>query len=220
VPSDPILQGEGLRRRDRRNGAWLLEDVSISLRAGESAGVVGPSGAGKTLLLRALALLDPLDSGRVLWRGREVAAERIPAYRRAVMYLHQQPRLLENFVEAELRRPFALKASAGKEFNTRRVIEWFEELGRDASFLSKRSADLSGGEAQLVALVRGLQLDPEVLLLDEPTAALDVETGRAVERFLARWSGGGRAALWVSHNEAQVQRVTSRVVKMSGGRLI
>ena len=94
-------------------------------------------------------------------------------------------------------------------------------MGRDAAFLEKKVADLSGGEIQIAALVRALQLDPAILLLDEPTAALDGPTATAVEQLIDRWlaQSAERAMIWVSHNEAQAQRVGRTAIRMEAGRL-
>ena len=135
--------------------------------------VCGPSGAGKTLLLRALALLDPLDSGEILWTGRPVARDQVPRFRREAIYLHQRSAVLEDNVEAALRQPFSLRVYRQRQFDRDRAVSFLEQLGRDEAFLAKRVRDLSGGEMQITALVRALQLDPTVLLLDEPTSALD-----------------------------------------------
>ena len=108
-----------------------------------------------------------------------------------------------------------------RKFDRRRAAELLSALGRDAAFLEKKVADLSGGEIQITALVRALQLDPTVLLLDEPTAALDGPTATAVEQLIDRWltESGQRAMIWVSHNEAQAQRVGRTAIRMEAGRL-
>ena len=99
-------------------------------------------------------------------------------------------------------------------------------LGRDESFLDKPVGELSGGESQLVALLRAVQLDPKVLLLDEPTASLDAEATAAVETLVADWqaeSAGARAVVWVSHDTGQAERGlrTEQLFRgpLPGGRL-
>jgi putative ABC transport system ATP-binding protein len=125
-------------------------------------------------------------------------------------------------VEDNLRLPFALKAHRGRRFDRERILQLLEGLGRSAAFLDRSSRDLSGGEAQIVALLRAVQLDPALLLLDEPTASLDNVTAQAVEGLLDRWFAAGqgeRALVWVSHDLDQARRVTGRCLHMRSGRL-
>jgi putative ABC transport system ATP-binding protein len=217
---EATLQARGVGRRRGDNG-WLLQEIDLTVRAGDRLAVIGPSGAGKTLLLRALALLDPLDAGEVCWNGRSVSGAAVPSFRRQVMYLHQRPALFEGTVEDNLRLPFELATSAAGAFDRDRAVELLTDFARDSSFLDKRQRDLSGGESQIVALVRTLQMAPSVLLLDEPTAALDADTVRAAEGAVQRWQRAEprRAFLWVSHDAAQPARVADRAIRLRGGRL-
>jgi putative ABC transport system ATP-binding protein len=219
---DPLLEARGIGRLRVEDGGWLLRDVRVAVLPGDRVAVLGPSGAGKTLLLRTLALLDPLDEGAVLWGGHAVRGEAVPSFRGAVVYLHQRPAVFEGSVEANLRHPFAFKAHRRRRFDRDRIIVLLEGLGRDATFLEKSHRDLSGGEAQIVALLRAIQLDPEVLLLDEPTASLDREAARAVEGLLGRWYAeavGERAYVWVTHDQEQAHRVARRFLQMHAGHL-
>ncbi len=104
-----------------------------------------------------------------------------------MIYIHQRPALHEGSVEDNFRFPFTLKAHSARSFDRERAIDLLIALGRDATFLDKSTRDLSGGETQIVAFVRALQLDPAMLLLDEPTASLDPETARALEAVIDRW---------------------------------
>src|SRR5262245_53862546 len=149
-----LLEARGVGRRRPGGDGWLLEDASLALRPGDRLALVGPTGGGKTLLLRALALLDPLDAGTVCWQGEPVPNSGVPAFRRQVIYLHQRPALFEGTVEDNLRQPFALRVHRGERFDPARVASLLAALGRDASFLAKRQGDLSGGEAQITALLR------------------------------------------------------------------
>jgi putative ABC transport system ATP-binding protein len=219
--NDWLLEARGVGRR-LHGTVWLLHDVTLTVAPGDRLALVGPSGSGKTLLLRTLALLDPLDAGAVYWNGEPLRGAAIPAFRRQVIYLHQRPALFEGTVEANLRQPFLLRAHRASRFDRERVLALLVGLGRDASFLTKVQRDLSGGEAQIVALVRALQLDPAVLLLDEPTAALDRSTAQVLERMVERWweeAPGGRAFVWVSHDPEQARRVARRQVRMQAGRI-
>ncbi len=182
----------------------------------------GPSGAGKTLLLRSLALLDPLEEGQVRWRRSLVAGDCLPVYRSRVLYLHQTASLRGDSVESVLEAPFQLKTHRSKSFDRDRAVELFSALGREASFLERGRGDLSGGEVQQVALVRALLLDPEVLLLDEPTGALDPESTARAERAVADWlneAGQQRAYLGVCHDEEQRLRIADRCLEIRAGRL-
>lgn len=215
------LQAIDVGRRTPGADTWLLRDVSLTVAGGERVAVVGPNGAGKSLLLRALALLDPLDAGEVRWEDAPVMDADIPAFRRRVLYLAQRPALLDDTVESDLKRPFQL-AVARSGYERDRVMALLEPLGRDAAFLAKPTAELSGGEAQIAAFVRALQLDPTILLLDEPTAALDSDATTALERLVDRWVEGRpreRAFVWVSHDPSQANRVAGRTVRLEQGRL-
>jgi putative ABC transport system ATP-binding protein len=216
-----LLEARQLRRRLGVDH-WLLHDLSLQLGSGDRLALRGPSGAGKTLLLRALAKLDRVDDGEICFRGQSVPAARTPQFRREVIYLHQRAALLEDRVEAALQRPFLLAAHRHRRYQPQRIVQWLERLGRDAAFLGKSGAELSGGEIQLTALLRALQLDPAVLLLDEPTAALDGATAAVVEQMLIEWvddEPAGRALLWVTHDVQQAGRVGRRTLHIQQGRL-
>ena len=218
----PLLKACGLGRRKGGGQDWLLRGVCIAISPGDRLAVVGPSGAGKTLLLRALAMLDPLDEGVIQWKGQGVSGDAVPAYRREVVYLHQRPSLFEGSVESNLRYPLSLKVNRTRSFDKDRILDLLKSIARTASFLQKSSRDLSGGEAQIVSLLRALQLDPSILLLDEPTTSLDEGTAMAIEELLRRWlseAPADRAFLWVSHDSDQVRRVADRWLRMQGGRL-
>ncbi|MBN2578357.1 MAG: ATP-binding cassette domain-containing protein [Pirellulales bacterium] len=217
-----LLVARGLSRRHPRQDQWLLENVSLRLAAGECVAVAGATGAGKTLLLRALALLDPIETGEIFFLGRPAGAADVPAYRRAVTYLHQRPCLMAETVEAALRRPWGLTIHRQRPFPREEALALLGRLGRGETFLDQRGANLSGGEMQITALLRALLLSPRVLLLDEPTAALDPQTTATVESLLRNWRAEvpeERAILWVSHDAAQAERVADRLVHMDNGSI-
>jgi len=173
------------------------------------------------VFLRALALLDAPTSGQILWNGQPVANADIPHYRSHISYLSQRPALLDGTVQDNLRFPFSLKTLRKRRFDLQAVTTLLGHAGKTADFLHKNAGDLSGGEAQVVALIRTLQLNPEVLLLDEPTAALDPTSSRDVEALIDAWFAGdnSRAFIWVSHDLDQAQRMSAIHLQMSAGVL-
>jgi putative ABC transport system ATP-binding protein len=218
----PLLKACGLGRRRENGGEWLLQGVCIAIYPGDRLAITGPSGAGKTLLLRAIALLDPLDAGAIQWKGQSPSGSSVPLFRREVIYLHQRPSLFEGSIEANLRYPYSLKVNRRLSFDRNRVLDLLSSVGRTAAFLEKSSRDLSGGEIQVVALLRALQLDPSVLLLDEPTTSLDEATALAIENLIHQWlteAPANRAFLWVTHDSHQARRVADKRLRMQRGRL-
>ena len=211
-----------IERRDPVSGAMLLHPTSLHLHAGEHAVVMGPSGTGKSVLLRSLALLDTIDGGELRFLGEPVAAGDVPAYRARVAYIAQRPGVFTGTVEDNLRLPFTLNQHRQRRFDRNRVTALLEASGRPASFLDKAARELSGGETQLLNLLRALQLEPFILLLDEPTSALDATATAMVESLVSRWAGresAQTATLWVTHDAAQARRVGNRFFRMQSGRL-
>lgn len=219
-PSAILVEACGLQRRAANH--VLLDDVSIEIRGGDRIAIVGPTGSGKTLLLRAMALLDSVDAGHVRWHGGEVRRDDVPAFRSHVTYLHQRPVLAEGTVEENLRQPFSLRVHRERQFDLDVHRARLATLERDESFFRKQQEDLSGGEAQIVALLRAMQLDSEVLLLDEPTSALDAHSAHAVERLVDAWlseQSDRRATVWVTHDRRQARRIAFCVLEMNHGSL-
>lgn len=215
-----MLEANGIVRKTGES--WLLNDIRLTVRASQRIALVGSSGSGKTLLLRALALLDPIDAGEIRWHGNVVLGNKVPLFRSQVVYLHQRPTLMEGTVQENLQQPFSFRVHRDKRFNRARIISLLNSLGRTETFLTKRQRELSGGEAQLAALLKAMQLDPDMLLLDEPTAALDSETTEMVESLVCCWfkeQPDARATIWVTHDAEQARRVSSAVFQVHDGRL-
>ena len=182
-----------------------LGPIDLSLAAGECVCVSGPSGAGKTRLLRALADLDP-HSGAVSLDGRTQDSVDPCSWRRSVALLLVN----SGWWCATPRTHFA------KSFDSSALAR----LALPAEVMDRPVADLSSGELQRLALLRVLQNRPTVLLLDEPTANLDPESCASVEALLIEYRDRhGACLLWISHDQNQANRVADRVLHMTGGRL-
>ncbi|HUE76639.1 MAG TPA: ABC transporter ATP-binding protein [Longimicrobiales bacterium] len=211
-----LLAAEGLVRR--YGGRTVVDVPRLAIRRGEIVAILGPNGAGKSTLFRLLLLLERPDAGRVLLEGREVA-HGDGAARRRMAGVFQRPHLFSGRVEENLR--FGLRATGVPRSEwPARVDRAAGELGISA-LLSARVERLSGGEAQRVALARALVLDPDVLLLDEPTASLDTTIRRRFREELGsvlRERAG--AVILITHDAADAFDLADRVAVMEGGRIV
>lgn len=194
----------------------LWHRLEFELKAGERLAVAAESGRGKTVLLRVLSGLASPTSGTIRFQGQLLSQWSMPAYRSHVMLLPQQPFRAPGSVESNLARPFELKAQSERHYERAQALRWLAPLGRDERFLQRPMTYLSGGEAQVVAILRALLLEPTVLLLDEPTSALDTGGRSEVEALLQQWLNGGsqRAWIWTTHDEAQRERMSDSVLRL------
>jgi putative ABC transport system ATP-binding protein len=196
-----------------------LRDVDLEVRRGEFAVLLGPSGSGKTTLLNLIGGIEPPTAGQVIAGGHDISRlgeDGRTAYRRdTVGFVFQFFNLVPSLTALE---------------NVRLVAELTGRGGRERSEaalasvgLAERArhfpAQLSGGEQQRVAIARAIAKDPALLLCDEPTGALDLETGRGVLRVLQDLNREGRTVLVVTHNAA-ISAIAHRTVRMRSGRVV
>jgi tungstate transport system ATP-binding protein len=192
-------------------GMTILDRVSTSIEPGAPTLVVGPNGAGKSTLLRICMGLATPTEGRITWGGR---ADVKPT-RRAFVF--QRPVMLRRTAAANLSYSLA-QAGVPRDQRAARVSRLLEQVG--LSDLATRSARrLSGGEQQRLALARALARDPDLLLLDEPTASLDPAATRSVEEIVRAASLSGIKVVMASHDLGQVRRLAGKVMFLVRGAL-
>ena len=196
----------------RRGGALLLDHVTCQIPARTCTAVTGPSGAGKTMLLRLLNRLDEPDSGRVLLQGRPLPDLDVLALRRRVTLVAQTQVMLTGRVLDELR---AGQPRLGED----EAAGLLEQVSLPPTMLARGTAGLSGGEAQRLCLARALAARPQVLLLDEPTSALDQASTSAVEQAATAFIATGGSVVLVSHDPGQTRRIAGRVLTLDAGQL-
>lgn len=218
----PLIHTRALSRRSA-DGKILLHPADLHICGGDRIGVHGASGSGKSMLLRTLALLDWPEGGQLYWQGQAVeSAADIRRYRVQAAYVRQQAVLLPGSVADNLYLPYTLAAYRHRRPDPARTAALLAAIGRDETFLQADSGHLSGGEAQLVCLMRVIQLEPQVLFLDEPTSALDPDTAAAAEALITHWHDAApqqRAWVWISHSPEQLARVSGLVWRVNRGHV-
>jgi putative ABC transport system ATP-binding protein len=212
---DPILRTEHLGRAVKDK--VLVEDVTFEVRAGEVLAVVGPSGSGKSSLLRLLNRLDEPTSGTVFVEGidyRQIAPRDL---RRKLGLVNQRPYLFPGTVEDNLR--FG-PLQRGESLSQESVDQLLIRVGLKG-YASRNIANLSGGEAQRVSVARTLANSPLILLLDEPTSALDETSKLEVESSIQRViHEQGITCVLVTHDRAQAARLAERALLLEAGRIV
>ena len=215
-------------------GQRVLTDVSFTVEPGEVFTVVGPSGTGKTTLLRLLAAFQPPDSGTVSWDGADVwslpEADRL-AVRRRMSMVFQEPSLFNAPVHQNVTYGTRIRESWPA-----RVARLFRELTGDpglpaaardaletvdlAEKVDQNALSLSGGEAQRVAFARALAVDPDVVLFDEPTSNLDPRNTAKLEHAIGRARERGVGIVVATHDMHQAERISDRVGFLLEGELV
>ncbi|MBP3223080.1 MAG: ABC transporter ATP-binding protein [Actinomycetaceae bacterium] len=193
----------------------VLRGVSLNLDEGEIVSVVGPSGCGKSTLLRCIAGLQQIDKGNISIRGIDVT--HVPAYKRSVSMVFQDGQLFPHMNVAK-NIAFPMRKISSKE-KRQRVRELLELV--DLSGFEKRGIDtLSGGQASRVALARSLARGGDVLLCDEPLAALDVALRMSLSLSIRKIvKNAGASCVYVTHDGEEAKRVGDKVVRMDEGVL-
>jgi tungstate transport system ATP-binding protein len=202
----------------RYSSGFCLDVPRLAIERGETVCLLGPTGAGKSTLLRLLTGLEPPTTGRIAWCGEPLPAGGWPlATRRKIAAAAQQSVLLSGSVRYNVAFGLRIRGQRQQDGKVQQILE-----SLNIGLLSEQSArTLSGGQTQLVALARALVIEPDVLLLDEPTAHLDPPHVALVESAIQEQQQRlGSTVVWATHNLFQARRVAARVALLLGGKLI
>ncbi|AKG46029.1 ATP-binding cassette domain-containing protein [Streptomyces xiamenensis] len=216
----PVLELRGVSKRF--GAVQALTDVDLEIRPGEVTALVGDNGAGKSTLVKTIAGVHPIDSGAIHFRGEPVRIARPhDAQELGIATVYQDLALCDNldvvanlFLGREIRRHGTLDHVTMEQ----RSRELLDTLSIRIPSVRIPVASLSGGQRQVVAIARALIGSPEVVILDEPTAALGVEQTAQVLDLVERLRERGLAVILISHNMADVQAVADRVAVLRLGR--
>jgi oligopeptide/dipeptide ABC transporter ATP-binding protein len=231
-----LVEIRSLKKHFRLPGGWLSGDVKhvyavdgvdFSIASGETFGLVGESGCGKTTLGRmVLRLLEP-TSGRIIFDGKDITAvdkRNMKPIRREMQIVFQNPlsslspRLKVEQIVAE---PLAAHNILARDALRPRVIELLEQVGLSGQHLDRFPHEMSGGQCQRVAVARALALKPKLIVLDEPTSALDVSVQAQIINLLDDLKRSfGLTYLFISHDLNVVQHISDRIGVMYLGKLV
>jgi len=196
----------------QRDETTILHDISVVIPDTGITVVAGPSGSGKSSLLRLLNRLDDPSTGAIRWRGQDLTATEPSDLRRRVAMVFQNPVVFAGTVLDNLR-------TASPELSEPMARELLADVCLDPAWLARDAGRLSGGEAQRLCLARALTTEPDVVLADEPTASLDSESRQGLEQLaleMVRPAGW----IWVTHDTDQIGRLADHIVVVAEGTVL
>jgi peptide/nickel transport system ATP-binding protein len=226
MPTDLLVEARGLVK-EYAAGRRVVDDVSFSIRRGETLGLVGESGSGKSTVARMLLRLVETTAGDVRYEGRDLlnaGSREMREMRRRMQIVFQDPYAALNprmRVREVLAEPFAIHRERPVEGLEARLAEMLRTVGMDESALERFPHEFSGGQRQRINIARALALRPEFLALDEPVSALDVSVGAQVVNLLRELQREyGLTYLFISHSMPLVRYLCDRVAVMQRGKLV
>ena len=221
---ETIMEAVSLTKHFRSaDKTWFtaVDGASISLQKGKTLGLLGQSGSGKSTLGQMMVGLLKPDSGELFFHGKLLSYPIRGQVRRRIQILFQHPEVSFNpqlTLRQSLVEPFKLM---GKPFDDGAILSVIEPFGLHAEHLARYPGELSGGELQRAALARVTVLEPEMILLDEPTSMLDVITQAQMIDFLRRYQQQYQTSyLFITHSTALAEQFCDEIVKMEGGHLL
>lgn len=201
----------------QRGGQPVLTDVSVSVRRGDSLVIIGPSGGGKSSLLRCLNQLESISAGRIFLNGVDISQMAVLELRRRVGMVFQKAAAFEGSVAKNIAYGPALE---GKTLTRDQILALMHQAALEPDLIDRPADELSGGQEQRLAIARALANQPEILLLDEATASLDpIATHRIETALRTLQAETGLTLIWVSHNIEQARRVADCVLLLEAGRV-
>ncbi|KAB8183498.1 amino acid ABC transporter ATP-binding protein [Microbispora sp. NPDC046973] len=218
--SDPLVRLEGVNKHF--GPLHVLRDIDLSVGRGEVVVVIGPSGSGKSTLCRVINRLETIDTGTIVFDGRELPAEgrALARLRSEVGMVFQSFNLFSHktILENVTLGPTRVR-KVSRQQAEQRGMELLERVGI-ASQAGKYPAQLSGGQQQRAAIARALAMDPKMILFDEPTSALDPEMVQEVLDVMTGLAKDGMTMMVVTHEMGFARRAANRIVFMADGQIV
>lgn len=223
-----MLKAENISKSfiDRSSGKSfrLLQDVSLEIAPGEAVALMGGSGSGKSTLARLLLRLLPCDAGKIYFRGTDItklSGKELAGFRRSVQFISQRP---ESFLDPRKTLSYSLREALevfSLPYVEEQALEMLDLVKLNAKLLERYPHQVSGGEIQRICLVRALLLEPELLILDEPTSMLDISVQAQILHLLKDIRAQKQIAyLFISHDRLISEWLCDRVVRIEQGKIL
>lgn len=194
----------------------ILNGITLDIEKGDCISIVGQSGSGKSTLLKICSDLISITSGELYYDGKNYKEYNPLELRRKISYCVQLPHLFGDKVCENLEFPFKIRK---KQMDKARVIALLKRFNLDESFLDKQVKSLSGGEKQRIALIRNFIFEPDIILLDEATAALDKENAKVIEEYVKELNHKGVTVLWITHSKEQSEGIFNKRITIDEGKI-
>lgn len=215
----PFLVFDHVSLKATIGAGYLLQDISFALQKGDRLALIGPSGAGKTSLLRLINRLRDASQGKIYISGKNIQQSSAIDLRQRATLVMQESSLLDDSVRDALIYPLQLRQMS-PDLIEGRLQTWIHRFSIPEDWLSRTALNLSMGQRQWVAIARALMIEPDILLLDEPTAALDAGRGQLLMQILKRWSDeSGTTMIMANHQLDLVESWCNRVLLLNQGRV-
>ena len=207
--------------RQTRENQIVLDGINLEIERGAMTALIGPSGAGKTSLLRLLNRLDEPAGGEIFYRARLISEYQVQELRRQVGFVFQTPVMFPGTVRDNLRAALEIAGKSASADGDRLINETLDIAELEPVLAERDGAKLSVGQKQRVNIARALMLAPEVLLMDEPTSALDPQTADRLMETVRRLSKEKKiTVVMVTHRLTEARRASDRTIFMEAGRVI
>ncbi|KPQ34291.1 MAG: ABC-type D-methionine uptake system ATPase component MetN [Phormidesmis priestleyi Ana] len=216
----PVLKFDQVTLRAAAGIVEIIKAVSFEINEGDFVAMVGPSGAGKTSLLRLMNRLIEVSAGTIYLEGQNIQQLPVVALRRQVALVNQESRLLGMTVQDALAYPLQLRGRSPNAIASA-VADWSARLNIPADWMNRTEVDLSLGQRQRVAIARTLITEPKILLLDEPTASQDLGYSEFLLTRLSEWAAEGKLTVIMANHQIDLAAThVNRLLHLKDGQLI
>jgi putative ABC transport system ATP-binding protein len=194
----------------------ILKDLSLDIENKDFISIVGPSGSGKSTFLKLCCNLISPSKGNIFFNGEDLNTYNPVELRKKISYCFQNPYLFGDTIRDNLTFSFNIRK---KEIDEQNINNLFERFKMSTSIINENIPKLSGGEKQRIALIRTLLFNPDILLLDEVTSALDADNAKIVENVIEDLNKNGITIIWVTHNLEQSRKYANKLLTIEAGQI-
>lgn len=200
-----------------RDNKTILQNISTEINKGDFVSIVGPSGSGKSTFLKLCSSLTSPSSGNILFNNKNYMDYSPIELRKNISYCFQSPYLFGDTVMENIEFPYKARHM---KIDQSKIDFLFSIFNMSKDYLKRDVQNLSGGERQRIALIRSMLFNPQILLLDEVTSALDTENTAIVENAISSINKQGTTILWITHNPEQSKKYANKILTFNLGKIV